>query len=48
MVLTAPFSLVAGPTLVASAYHGAFGSTITREKRLILAKAWEAEDLVKG
>jgi hypothetical protein len=44
----APFGLVAGPTPVAAACHGAFGSTSTGEKKLRLAKAWEAEDLMKG
>jgi hypothetical protein len=44
----APFGLVAGPTPVAVAYHGVFGSTSTGEKKLRLAKAWEAEDLMKG
>jgi hypothetical protein len=45
---TASFGLVAGQMHVAAACHGAFGSTSTGEKKLRLAKAWEAEDLVKG
>jgi hypothetical protein len=40
--------VVAGPTLVAATCHGAFGSTITREEKLRLTKAWKAGDLVKG
>jgi hypothetical protein len=44
----APFGLVASPVPVAAAYHVAFGSTSTEEGKLRLAKAWKAEDLVKG
>jgi hypothetical protein len=45
---TAPFGLVVGPTPIAAACHGAFGSTSSGEKKLGLAKAWKIEDLVKG
>jgi hypothetical protein len=44
----APFGLVIGPTPIAAACHGAFGSTSTGEKKLGLAKAWKIEDSVKG
>jgi hypothetical protein len=43
----APFGLVAGRVPVAATCHGAFGSTSTGEKELRLAKAWEADDLMK-
>jgi hypothetical protein len=33
---------------IAVVYHGVLGSTSTGEKELGLAKAWKAEDLVKG
>jgi hypothetical protein len=33
---------------IAAVYHGVLGSTSTGEKELGLAKAWKAEDLVKG
>jgi hypothetical protein len=44
----APFGLVVGPTPVAAACHGALESTSTRKKKLGLAEAWKAEDLLKG
>jgi hypothetical protein len=44
----ASFGLVAGPVPVAAACHGDFGSTSVEEGKLGLAKAWKAEDLVKG
>jgi hypothetical protein len=45
---TAPFGLVVGRTHVAAVFHGVLGSTSTRERELGLAKAWKAEELVKG
>jgi hypothetical protein len=36
------------PAPVAAACHEAFGSISTEEGKLRLAKAWKAEDLVKG
>jgi hypothetical protein len=44
----AHFGLVAGPVPIAAACPGAFESTSTEEGKHRLAKAWKAEDLVKG
>jgi hypothetical protein len=44
----APFGLVVGRTLVAAVCHGVPGNTSTGNRELGLAKAWKAEDLVKG
>jgi hypothetical protein len=44
----APFGLVVGRTPTAVVFHGVLGRTSTRDRELGLAKAWKAEDLVKG